>query len=179
MILSDIIYGLTQELRSLFNSFGAIGIIILDTEIKDDETYDLPLCIIEINDAPDSVRLPGNGLTQIDFDFTLRIYAYEPNAYIEQDGGYSASLLEIVDKIRNYFELECWQTPEMQMLLSKYGFRLTFSGITKAEPLSQNEKLIMGYRIGFNTIAFDQGTNSSFDENVTVGTVTTPGIIFE
>jgi len=169
-ITGAIINALMKELKYLF--FDREGTVILDTELKDDMSYNFPLCILEIPEAGESARLPGNGVTRLDYDFALRVYNYEPNAYNEDDDSYSVTLLDIIDIVRVHFENETWITQEMINLTTNYAFRLTFGGINRVEPLQDEEKLIMGYRLTFNTIAVDQETDSTTDMTVTAATET-------
>lgn len=159
--LPDAINGLMRELKNYFTNIK--GNAILDTEMGEDFTTDFPLCIAELNDAPDSARLPGNGASRLDYNFSLRVHAFEPNAYNSSDDGYSASLMQIVDDLRIYFTMEDWATDEMKTLVTNYGFRVTFDGITKAENLSVNEGISMGYRLNFVSIAIEAATNQSND----------------
>ena len=170
MILSDITHALLQELKYLFVDIG--GTFLLDTSLKEDVAYNMPLCILELGDGGESARLPGNGATRIDLDFSFRVYNYEPDAWNEEDAKFATSQLDIIDTIRNYFENEKWTTQEMVDLTTNYGFRLTFMGINKAESLQDEEKIILGYRINFSSIAIDGGTNSSYQMVDGEGTVT-------
>lgn len=169
MILSDITHALLQELKYLFADFQ--GTFILDTHVKEDVAYNFPLCILELGDGSESARLPGNGLTRIDLDFSFRVYNFEADAYNEEDENYSTSLMDIIDTIRNYFENETWTTQEMVDLTKNYGFRLTFMGINKAESLQSEDKVIIGYRINFSSVAFDNNTNSTYEMMDSSGTV--------
>ena len=155
-MLSDIIIALQKEMKAFFLSTG--GTYLLDTELQDDITASFPLCILDVSDAPDSARLPGNGVTRMEWNFGLRIYSWEPGAYNPDDGGYSAGLLQIVDDLRNYMENEVWATQEMKDLLTDYGFRLTYMGTSKAEPLQMGEKLCLGYKHLFGTIVVEEAT---------------------
>ena len=178
MILSDIIHAIQEELKYFF--LDKQGTVILDTELSDDASYDFPLCIIEVEDDMESGRLPGNGLTRIDLNFTFRVYAFEPGAYNESDGGYSTSLLDIIDKVRQYFENETWYTQEMVDLTTNYGFRLTFGGTSKAEPLANQEgKIAMGRRITFMSIAYDQETSSTYLMDITQKGTNSGTVVFE
>jgi hypothetical protein len=160
MILTDIVQALTKELKYLF--FDKEGTVLLDTEIQGEVSANFPLCILEIEDAPESARLPGNGVTRFDLNFSLRIHNFEPNAFIDDDNGYAPSLLLFVDTIRQHFENEVWKVQEMVDLTTNYAFRITFAGgPNKAEPIDTEGGIAMGYRIMFNTIAVDQITNST------------------
>jgi hypothetical protein len=178
MILSDIIHAITEELKYFF--IDKAGTVILDTQLADDATYDFPLCIIETDDDSESARLPGNGLTRIDLNFTFRVYNYEPNAYNDDDGGYSTTLLDIIDQVRQYFENETWYTQEMVDLTTNYGFRLTFGGSTKAEPITNQEgKIALGRRITFMSIAYDQETRSTDLMNITHKGTNSGTVVFQ
>lgn len=168
--LPDAINGLMRELKSYFTNIK--GNAILDTEMGEDFTTDFPLCICELSDAPESARLPGNGVTRLDWNFSLRVHAFEPGAYNADDGGYSASLMQIVDNLRVYFEMENWATDEMKALVTNYGFRVTSDGISKAENLSVNEGISMGYRLNFVSIAIESATNQTNDYPATNQTQT-------
>ena len=105
-------------------------------------------------------------MTRIDWNFGIRIYSYEPNAYNSDDGGYSASLLSIVDNLRDYMEVEKWTTAEMAALQTTYAMRITFTGIDRAENLIITEKICMGYRLSFESIAIDLNTNHDIMEEM-------------
>lgn len=177
MILSDIISALTKELKYFF--LDKQGTVLLDTELQGDITASFPLCILEISEAPESARLPGNGFTRMDWSFGIRIYAFEPNAYNSDDGGYSASLMQIVDDVRVHFSNEVWLVQEMKDLTTNYAFRLTYGGTVKAESLEIAEKVALGYKHTFESIAIDSNTRNDTDNenttNVNSGTVVFEG----
>jgi hypothetical protein len=177
MITSSIVSALMSELKYLFLDREAT--IVLDTMLKDDMSYHFPLCVLEIPEAGESARLLGNGMTRLDYNFALRVYNYEPNAYNEDDEGYGVTLLDIIDIVRVHFENEVWKTQEMVNLTTNYGFRLTFGGIEKVEPLQDEEKMIMGYRLTFNTIALDSETASTTNITISQAGTKTGTIVFE
>ena len=165
MILPDIINAIQKELKYILQDKSCT--IILDTQLNNDITYGMPLVIFVITQAPESGRLPGNGITRLDFTFSFQVYNNETGTYgDDESGGYGASLMDIVDTIRNDFENEVWQTQSMVDLTTNYGFRLTFSGITNAPTLQSESGYIMGFQLGFDSISFDQSTSSS--ENMLV-----------
>ena len=172
--LVDLVQALTKELK--YQS--GMASVVLNTELREDFTANLPLCIIEIDGAPESAVLPGNSVTRLDWEFALRVYAFEPNAYVSDDSGTSASLLQIIDDIRVHFSNEVFSVQEMIDLRTNYGFRLTFNGITKSEDMNTNEGICMGYRIGFSSIAFDQATNASNDY-LNSNQTTTGDVVFD
>ena len=159
--LPDLIAGLMNELKSYFT--GISGMAIYDTDLQDDITAIFPLCVLEVNEAPESARLPGNGLTRMDYSISLRVYAYEPNAYNANDGDYSTGLLQIIDDLRVYFQNEVYQTTQMQALSTNYGFRLTYKGTSKAEAIQIAEKICKGFTLNFETIGFDSATRATVD----------------
>jgi len=177
MILGDIVHAIVEECKYLFLDMNAT--VILDTQLDSEKVYDMPLCIIEIGDDSESGRLPGNGITRFDLNFSLSVYNYEPNAYNDSDNGYATSLLDITDTVRNYFENEKWTTQEMVNLTSSYGFRLTFQGSNKAQDLVNDDNIVMGRTINFNSIAFDQNTNSSNDIVLASGGTATGTVVFQ
>ena len=88
-MFSDIITGLQKEMKAFW--LNTNGNVVLNTELHDDFEASFPLCIIDIDSAPDRGRLPGVGATRMEWDFALRCHVFEPNAYNSDDGGYSAS----------------------------------------------------------------------------------------
>lgn len=177
-MLSDFVQAITKETRTFMSSYN--GTVILDTEIKgDDFSANFPLVILGFDSAGESGRLPGIGATRMDWDFSLRVYAFEPNAYNSDDGGSSAQLLTVIDDIRVHFENEVWMIQEMVDLTTNYGFRCTYQGTNPAEPMTTNEGICMGYKHSFASIAIDLNTNANTD-NVNTGAGTNAGtVVFE
>ena len=159
MITSDIITGLLGELKYLL---GSQGTYLLDTQLNDDFSGNFPLVILELGDDPGGVQL-GNRTTSVEYDIYMRVYNYEPNAYDSDDGGYATTQLDIIDKVRQYFENEVWQTNNMVNLTNNFAFRMEYQGRTKAEPLQADETLVMGYKLHFASMAYDLGTDSTND----------------
>ena len=169
MITASIITALLGEIKYFLNG---VGTYILDVDVKDDIAYEMPLVIFELGDGGLSSGLPGNGITRMDYDISFRIYNFEPNMYDDVDGGFSAGLLDIIDKVRVFLCNEVWLTNEMKALTDNFGFRMEWQGLTKAEPIQSNENLVMGYKLNFESISFDQLTNASYDMLDQSGTVT-------
>jgi hypothetical protein len=169
MITADIIHAIQTEIKYYLDG---VGSYVLDTNLANDISFALPLIVIEIKQAPDSARLPGNGITRIDYDIVFRVYNFEPGAYNDEDGGYSASLMDFIDATRQYLCNEVWQTNEMKAITDNYGFRMEFQGIQDAEPLEGEETLYLGQKLTFASIAFDQTTNSTYDMLDQSGTIT-------
>jgi hypothetical protein len=157
-ILSDIVNALFEELKYLLNGRGTQ---LLDTQLKQPYTGSLPLVVLALEDASSSAQLPG-GWTQIEFDFSFSIYNYEEGSY--DNDVYSSSLLSIIDEVRQYFELQKWQTQAMVDLTPTYGFKMLYQGQNRAVDLEGSDNLVMGYKIQFASIAFD-----TLNDNVTQG----------
>ena len=167
-MLPDIIIGLQKEMKAFWLSTN--GNVILNTELHDDFEANFPLCIIDIDSAPDSAYLPG-GATRMEWNFSLSVYCFEPNAYNSDDGGYSANLLHIIDDLRALFKKEIWMTAEMQDLLTNYGFRVTYMGDLAAPSLTIADKVVKGIKLDFTSIAIDMDSFSSTDMEDDIQTV--------
>jgi len=178
MITSSIISALMSELKYLF--LDRNGTVILETHLKNDISYNMPLVILKISNASNSARLLGNGLTRFEPDIIFRIHNYEPNVYNEDDGGYSVTLVDIIDIVRVHFENEVWKTQEMVDLTTNFGFRMTFDGgPDEDEPIESGQKLTMGFRINFSTISLDSETASTTDITISQAGTKTGTIVFE
>lgn len=67
-----------------------------------------------------------------------------------------------------------WLTVGMWNILNKYGLRFTLSGITTADAL-EGDGLVMGYRVGFDSISFDQDTSNIAQSSVPLTALTNVG----
>lgn len=174
-MIGEILQAVIDECKSLNTE----GTNLLKTDYKMDKllTYSMPLCLIDLLSAPESEQMIG-GATKMDWDFAIKVYHYEPNAYLGEDGGYSTSLLNILDTFRQHFSMKIWNCDSMAYVVENYGIKFTFLGINNAEPIDP-DGLKMGYAIGFGTVAFDletlpeetkSVTSSILATNVTYGT---------
>ena len=163
MYLSDLITALSNELKSFFSDVN--GSIIFDTGLGQDISASLPLCIFCLDTADESAHVSGQGATRMDYEITFSIYPWEPNSYLSDDNGYSASLADIVDNLRSFLEIGNWQTDEMKALLTNYGFRMEYQGTSKADALSMAEGLCLGFKHRFSSIAFDNSTSDTSNGN--------------
>lgn len=170
-MISEIIYALKKELK-VFSGDNDSCTIIFDTELKDDVVFSLPLIIIEYDESSESARLPGNGITRMDYPIRVRVYMQEPDAYIDDETTGSTSYLNFADDVRNYLSNEQWQTQTMVDLTTNFGFRLTYVGTSKAQDLPTGEKMLKGMQHNFDTISFDQTINASNPITETSQTVT-------
>jgi hypothetical protein len=156
-MIGEILNAVILECRELLKDTG--GTVILKTDYRgtSDTSYTMPLLLLDLLEAPDSAQLPG-GVTRKDWIFALNAYNYEPNSYTDDTSGYSEKLLNIIDTIRQHFSLGTWLTQGMTDINTNYGFKFTLSGVVPADALDQ-DGLIMGYRIMFDSIAFDTDTS--------------------
>jgi hypothetical protein len=148
------------------------GTLILETDYKSAqlESYSMPLLIIDMVDAPDESQYPG-GTTRVDWVFGFNSYTYAPDSYVDDASPYSTSLMKIIDSIRRHFSLRFWILPArtdpnnpmtMPDIEENYGFVFTLSGLVRAKQLDQ-DGLIMGWRIMFDSVAIDEETNWTLD----------------
>lgn len=165
MFLSDLITAMTKELQTFFADLS--GTVILDTGLAQDISGSLPLCIFCIEDSGDSAHLPGQGITRMDYELYFKIYPFEPNSYLSNDSGYSASLADVIDNLRNHLNSEIWLCQEMIDLTTNYAFRIEYQGTTKAEPLQMEAGLCIGFNHHFSSIAFDNTTQDGANGNTT------------
>jgi len=159
MILGDIIYAITEECKYFL--LGQGGTAILDTDLKQPYTDLMPLVVVEVENAGDSAQLPG-GWTRFDLDIAFNVYNYQPGAY--DNSVISASLLDIIDQIRQFFEKGIWQTNFMINLTTNYGFKILYMGQNKAPQIEGSEGIISGWKLNFSSVALDMGTSSYQNE---------------
>ena len=156
-MIGAILNAVIVECRELLKDSG--GTVILKTDYRATKltTYSMPLLLLDLVEAPDSGQYPG-GVTRVEWMFALNSYNYEPDSYTDDTSGYSTSLLDVIDTIRQHFSLGIWLTQGMTDILNNYCFKFTLSGIVPADALDQ-DGLIMGYRIVFDSIAIDTDTS--------------------
>ena len=168
-MISEIINAITQELKYFVKEND--GMVVIDTNLNEDISFNFPLIILEFNEAPESARLPGNGVTRMDWRFNVRVYNQEPDAYIDDETTGSTSYLNWSDLVRNFLEGEMWITQLMVNLTTNYAFRVTYAGTNKAAELTTNDKTYMGFTHSFETISFDFGIVSTVNVTETTQTV--------
>lgn len=161
-MIGEIIQAIINECKSL--NEGKKGTFMLKTDFNVSElaSYEMPLLIFELVDAPESGQFLGGG-SFLNWIFALNSYNYQPNASAEDDGGYSSALLNVVDDVRRYFSKANWATDEMKAAVINYGLKLTLSGIAPADALPKEDGLVLGYKIVFDSMAIDIETNSIVD----------------
>jgi hypothetical protein len=163
-LLPSLIIALQKECKYLFLTNN--GTVIFDEGLED-YSGSLPILIIQIEDSNESARMIGNGVTRQDYEIYFSVYPFEPNSMNSDDGGYSASLTQIIDEVRVHFENEIWLVQEMIDLTSNFSFRMEYQGTSKASPLAMEKGLCIGYKHHFSSIAIDNDTTSTTDFMVT------------
>jgi hypothetical protein len=159
-MIGEILNAVLGECSALLSGTGAS--VILKTNFKSTKniTNQPSFILLDLTDAPESVIYPG-GLTRMDWVFSFNSYSYEPDAYVDEtDTGYSTNLLNFIDLIRQHFSVLPageWLTSGMNDVANTYGFQYTLSGIAPADGIDE-DGLIMGYKITFNSTSFDQVT---------------------
>lgn len=162
-MIGEILNAVMQEAKALL--LEEKGTVILKTDFRADNlpSYDMPLLLVDLLDAPDSEELIG-GATRVDWNFAFNSYGRMPDMTIDDDSGYSRDLLNVIDKIRTHFTRKQWLNtsvhPTMDDILNTYCFKWTLSGIVNADAL-EADGLIMGYRIVFDSVALDTGTSTT------------------
>jgi hypothetical protein len=153
----EILQGIIDECKALFEDTG--GTVLFHTQFKPDKlpNYTMPLFIIHVNEAPDSGQMIG-GVTRLDWQLAFKTYNYEPNAEVEEDSGYSTSLMDISDTVRQHFSQSNVLTESFLALSSDYNFLMEFAGITEADPIVNNEMITKGYNVNFNCAGIDTDT---------------------
>ena len=141
------------------------GTVIVETDFSHAkmESYGMPLLIIDMVDGHETSAWLGN-VTRYDFMFGLNSYNYMPDSNVDDDSGYSPGLLDIIDEIRVHFSAGLanglWLTAGMTNIFNDYCFQFTLMGIARAKALNA-DGLKMGWRLGFDSVAVDNSTNST------------------
>jgi hypothetical protein len=157
-MIDEILDGVIKESRELLKDIG--GTVILKTNYKSTNlpSYSMPLLLLDLVDGGDTGQYAG-GTTHTDWLFAFNSYNYEPDSYTDDATGYSTGLLKVIDDIRQHFSKGNWLTQGMIDVLNNYCFKYTLSGILPADAIDQ-DGLVMGYRIVFDSIAIDNSTNA-------------------
>lgn len=172
-MIGDILNAIMQECRALLGE--KKGTVILKTDYKPAEkgSYNMPLLIVDLIDAPDAFQLIG-GSTRMDWNIAMNSYAYMPDPTIDDTTGDARNLLNVIDEIRQHFSIKNWLntsiTPTMNDVLNNYCFKYTLSGIQTADALDE-DGLVMGYKIIFDSVGIDTTTSLSEDSTQVLNTV--------
>ena len=156
-MINDILNAVMQECRAFLTDKG--GSVILKTDYKASNlpTYTMPLILTDLLDASEAFQYPG-GRTQLSWMFALNSYANMLDATIDDNSGNSINLLQVIDDIRRHFSIGNWITEGMGNVLNNYCFKFTLSSISPADALNE-DGLVMGYKIIFDSVALDTVTD--------------------
>lgn len=107
-MIGKILNAVLQEAKYFLLSENVGAQIILRTNFKSGRVNldkNIPLILLGLDDAPDTYLFPG-GLTMCGWKFSFHSYAYSPDAYQDDNSGYSNELLyDPVDTIRRHFSI--------------------------------------------------------------------------
>lgn len=174
-MIGDILNAVIAECKALFIDTG--GTVLLKTDYKASAlpSYDMPLILIDLADAPDTFQYPG-GASRVDWSFLLNTYEYVPNP-TDDDGGYSVDLLLVIDTVRRHFAIGVWKntaSPTITDMLNRYCFKFTLGSTEPADHIEQ-DGMKMGYKLTFDSCAIDNDTNSIAPSTGPLETVTQVG----
>lgn len=134
---------------------GSTVMIDTDFNIGKIPSYTLPLIILEIDDAPNSVQLVG-GATQMEWNWYLTVYAFEPDPYVASS--YGTGLMKIIDDLRQHFTGVNFLAQSFIDIQDNFSFTFVLSGVTKAQEIEKDNKIVIGRKIQFESVAFDNLT---------------------
>lgn len=172
-MLGEITKALLEETKELLSGTGATVQFRTNWLAKKVPDNNGNLVLMDIQDGADSVQFPG-GLTMTAYRFNFNSYNYQPDATVDDPTDFSTNLMNFIDDIRQHFskslpgalpisgDTNMWLTQAMTDIWNQYGFFLTFSGITGADPID-TEGLLFGFKISFESTALDSVT--LFTEN--------------
>jgi hypothetical protein len=179
-MIGDILNAILGECRAFLSDAdnpADIGTVILKTDFHSAKmaTYSMPLILLDMIDGSESRQFIGGG-TSMDWAFAFNSYNTAPDAYADDVdmGGYSADLLDVIDRIREHFSFAVWLTPAMTEIEDTYGFKFTLGGINRADHLD-GDGMVMGYRLLFESMSIDQVTNLVVPSTQALDTVTQVG----
>ena len=103
-MLGIILDSILQETKALFSGTGAQ--VMLKTNFLAKQTPDNngTFVLLDLMNAPDSLQYLG-GLSMLAYDFGFNSYSYEPDAYVDDNSGFSTGLLDFIDTVRQHFTL--------------------------------------------------------------------------
>ena len=147
---------------------GATVMIDTDFNIHNVPSYTLPLIILEIDDAPNSVQLVG-GATQMEWNWYLTIYAFEPDPYAASS--YGTGLLQIIDDLRQHFNGVNFLAQSFIDIQNNFSFTFVLNGVIKAQEIEKDNKIVIGRKIQFESVAFDSKTQPVTDSTNALSTI--------
>lgn len=103
-MLGEILDAILQESKALFSGTGSQVMLKTDFLAKATPDNNGTFLLLGIDNASDSLQYLG-GLTNCCYDFGFNSYSWEPDAYVDDNSGYSTSLLNFIDGVRQHFTL--------------------------------------------------------------------------
>ena len=160
-MFGKIIQGILDECQELFKDTGAT--VLLNTHFSPENfpLYKLPVLILDISESPEIDQYIG-GVTRMDWNFSFKVYMYEPNPGVDIDNEYSTSLLNHIDDIRRHFTGKEILSDNYQYIIDNYNFILTLNGIDPA-PAITKDGLTIGFTISFQSTSIDTETSNLID----------------
>lgn len=150
----EIIYAFTQELKALFDDGSVTILVKTNNKSGEQPTYKFPLVELDMQPGTDSGEFIG-GLTMEDYHAVFSVYNFQQGTP-EDDTDYSATLIDIVDVVRQKFlNFATFLSPEMSTAFNAYGMKLTYAGSGEAHPLEHADGLAEGTAIHFYVVAMD------------------------
>jgi len=166
-ITSIVKKALLLELKKMFENQPVTVIYNTNLQKNNNPIYTLPLVIFGAKISNDTKRMP-NGITELNLDFSISVYTYEPNPELTDDNDYSLSLEDIFDEIRQYFSLKQFQTSEIKDIINNYSFNYVLNDIVDADPIENDEVNLIGYKLNYSGLFYDISTISEPLSNSTL-----------
>lgn len=167
-MIDEILQAILEEAKAYLASISddtlGTAMVIKKTNITDESktTYTYPLLMIGVVDGAETSLYLG-GTKREDWMFDFSSYAYSPDAAVDDDSGYSTSLIKIVDLVTNHFAAglanDLWLTQGMTDIFNTYDFQFTLMGLSRADPLEASG-MAQGWKINMDSIGIDDNTST-------------------
>lgn len=163
-ILQAILDEAKAYLASIADDSTGMAMVIKKTNITDESknNYTYPLLMIGTVGGIETSLYCG-GTKRQDWLFDFSTYALAPDADVDDESGYSTSLLKIVDQVTDHFAAgmvnNLWLTAGMTNIFNDFCFEFTLIGLDRADPLDATG-IAMGWKINMDSIGIDGGTSS-------------------
>jgi len=161
-MIAQITSALVDELQFLFDSYKITVLFKNSSKSKanDISSYLMPLVIVERRKSSDSIQQILGGVMIEAWDFAISVYDYEANQELQPDQGFSFSLMEIVNIVKNHFAQRQWFTQSFIDIVNNFSFNMTLTtGVSDAQELGTDNGLCVGFEIDYATIAYDTSTS--------------------
>lgn len=156
-MLGQIINAFSIELQKLFADTGITILRDTDQDEGDLSAHTIPVVILDLLNSDETDQSVG-GATAAQYDWTIRAYVYDSNAYLSDDSGFSASAYDLIDTIKNHFALQKWLSDEFIEIVNTYSFKLCLNGTQSAPKMKHGNGIIPGRQINYKSSAIDTTT---------------------